>query len=189
MFRTQVAADITLGIYGRYPVLIRDDDLRRQPLGLSFGTLFHMANDSGLFHQPEDFAHDECNGWSFEHDRKEYLPLYEGKMLAHFDEGFATYRDATQAQLNVRALQRLSEKEHDDPNLEPLARYWVRRSNVLKRLGDNWDREWLLGWRDITKAEQMRTLIPSVLPATAVGYVFLIAVPRRPKDAPSLHAV
>jgi hypothetical protein len=130
MFRTRVDADITLGIYSRHRVLIRDDEPAGNPWGLSFGTIFHMANDSGLFRPPEEFAEDEFNGWSYQRNSKEYLPLYEAKMLSHFDHRFATYRGATQAQLNVGALPRLADADHDDPNLEPLAHYWVDRPEV-----------------------------------------------------------
>jgi hypothetical protein len=76
-------------------------------------------------------------------------------MLSHLDHRFATYRGATQAQLNVGALPRLADADHDDPNLEPLARYWVDRSEVAAGFEDRWDRNWVLGWRRITKAEQM----------------------------------
>ena len=107
MFRTRTDADITLKIYNRHPVLIRDDDPDGNPWGLSFGTLFHMANDSGLFHQPEDLSNAHFNGWSYQHGGKEYVPLYEAKMLSHFDHRFSTYRGATQAQLNVGSLPRL----------------------------------------------------------------------------------
>jgi hypothetical protein len=115
-----------------------------------------MANDSGLFRPPVDFSDDEFNGWSYERDSKAYVPLYEAKMLSHLDHRFATYRGATQAQLNVGALPRLADADHDDPNLEPLARYWVDRSEVAAGFEDRWDRNWVLGWRRITKAEQMR---------------------------------
>ena len=80
-------------------------------------------------------------------------------MLSHFDHRFSTYRGATQAQLNVGSLPRLSEKEHDDPDLESLARYWVDRIEVTARLQDRWDRDWLLGWRDV--APGPATLAPS----------------------------
>ena len=33
VFRSRIDAEITLGIYRRHPVLIRDGDPRRQPLG------------------------------------------------------------------------------------------------------------------------------------------------------------
>ena len=59
-----------------------------------------MANDSGLFHSRDDLADAKFNGWSYKRGGKEYVPLYEAKMLRHFDHRFSTYRDATQAQLN-----------------------------------------------------------------------------------------
>ena len=56
-----------------------------------------------------------------------------------------------------------SAKEHDDPDIEPLARYWVDASEVAPKLEDKWDRDWLLGWRDITNPGNERTFVPSVL--------------------------
>ena len=189
MFRTRRDANITLGVYRRHPVLIRDGIVDGNSWGLSFGTLFHMANDSGLFCRPEDVDSVGHNGWSYEFDGVEYLPLYEAKMLGHFDHRFSTYRDATQAQLNVGSLPRLSEKQHDDPCLEPLARYWISREFVVKALAGKWDREWLLGWRKIARSSDMRTFVPSVMPFSAAGDAFLLALPENPQSAPLLHAV
>jgi len=189
MFRTRTDADITLKIYNRHPVLIRDDDPDGNLWGLSFGTLFHMANDSGLFQQPKDLSHVHFNGWSYQHGSKEYVPLYEAKLLSHWDHRFSTYRGATQAQLNVGSLPRPSEKEHDDPDMEPLARYWVDKSEVASKLDDKWDRQWLLGWRDIARASDSRTFVPSVLPASAVGHVFPLAFLADKTHAASLHAI
>ena len=106
MFRTRTDADITLGIYRRHPVLIRDGEPTAIPGGCRSARLFHMANDSGLFHQPDDLADADFNGWSYDEASHEYLPLYEAKMLGHFDHRFSTYRDATQAQLNEGSLPR-----------------------------------------------------------------------------------
>lgn len=189
MFRSRKDADITLGIYSRHPILIRDDDPDGNPWELSFATMFHMANDSGLFHAPDDLTDATFNGWSYERDGKEYVPLYEAKMLSHFDHRFSTYRGATQAQLNVGALPRLTDEQHDDPELEPRARYWVARNEVEGRLKGRWDRQWLLGWRDITNSGNERTFVPSVLPASAVGHVFPVAVPEDPILAVLLHGL
>ncbi|WP_232079246.1 Eco57I restriction-modification methylase domain-containing protein [Mycobacterium conspicuum] len=190
MFRSRVDADITLGIYNRHPVLIRDDDPDGNAWGLSFSQgLFNMASDSHLFHQADDLSRAHFNGWSYEHGRKEYVPLYEAKMLSHFDHRFSTYRGATQAQLNVGSLPRPSDKEHDDPDMEVLARYWIDRSEVSARLAGRWDRDWLLGWRDIARSSDSRTLLPSVLPASAVGHVFPVAFLAEPASAPRLQAV
>ncbi|WP_052091351.1 Eco57I restriction-modification methylase domain-containing protein [Modestobacter caceresii] len=189
MFRTRADADITLGIYERHPVLIRDGATDGNPWDLSFGTLFHMANDSGLFNQPDDLVDATFNGWSYERDDIELVPLYESKLLSHYDHRFSTYRHATQAQLNKGTLPRLSEAEHDDPDIEPLARYWVKRAGVTRALGKKWDRDWFLGWRDITNTWNERTFVPSVLPFSAVGHVFPLAFPGEPGDGVVLHAL
>ncbi|TWF75631.1 N-6 DNA methylase [Pseudonocardia hierapolitana] len=189
MFRTRTDAEITLDIYRRHPVLVRDTGDGRNLWGLSFTRLFDMANDSGLFHQPDDLADAHFDGWSCHRGDAEFLPLYEAKLLGHFDHRFSTYRDATQAQLNVGSLPRPTDTQHDDPDMEPLARYWVARSEVRKQLATRWDRDWLLGWRDIARTSDMRTFVPSVFPTAAVGDPFLLALPTRPDHGPLLHAV
>ncbi|ORV46322.1 restriction endonuclease [Mycolicibacter engbaekii] len=190
MFRSRADADITLGIYSRHPVLIRDDDADGNPWCLSFSQgLFNMASDAGLFRTADELAYAGFNGWSYERDGTEYVPLYEAKMLSHFDHRFSTYKDATQAQLNVGTLPRLSDEQHDDPNLEPLARYWVKRSDIDTVLSERWDRKWLLGWRDIARASDSRTFVPSVFPKAAAGDPCLLALPQSSANGPLLHAV
>ncbi|MDN5749620.1 MAG: N-6 DNA methylase, partial [Pseudonocardia sp.] len=225
MFRTRADAEITLGVYRRHPVLIRDAG-DRNPWGLSFMRMFDMANDSGLFAQPDDLRDGEFDGWAHHRDGATFLPLYEAKMLGHFDHRFSTYQGATQAQMNKGTLPRLSGPGHDDPDLEPLARYWVAGPEVRNRLAGRLvlpdetldiaasdggshrevrgrrsrrarpaldrpveDRGWLLGWRDIARASDARTFVPSVLPTSAVGHVFPIAFPAQPEYGPLLHAV
>lgn len=190
VFRTRIDADITLRIYRRHATLIRDDVPDGNPWGLSFSQgLFNMASDSGLFFQSEDLPNADFNGWSYKDAGREILPLYEGKLLGHFDHRFSTYQGATQAQLNKGTLPRLTDKQHGDPLSEPLVRYWVEDSQVTKAVPDKWDRDWFLGWRDSTNASNERTFIPSALPMTAVGHKFLLAYPVCPAHAPLLHAV
>lgn len=189
MFRTRTDADITLGIYNRHPILLRDNDSDGNPWQLSFGTLFHMANDSGLFMQPDDLSDDHFNGWSYTDGNTEYLPLYEAKLLNIFDHRFSTYRGATQAQLNVGSLPRLSVKEHDDPDTEALARYWVDKAEVMTKMKDKWDRGWFFGWRNITNAGNERTFVTTVLPQSAINHAFPLAFPAEPSHGFLLHAV
>jgi hypothetical protein len=189
MFRTRVDAEITLGIYNRHPILIHETDEYGNPWGLAFARQFHMADDSEFFHPPEFFDAGKFNGWSYERDGMEYLPLYEGKMLWHFDHRFSTYRDATAAQLRVQTLPRISDDQHDDPWVEPLARHWVARSEVARKMGENWDRGWLLGWRDVTRSGAERTLVPAVMPFSALGDKFIPAFPTDRSHGPLLQAV
>ena len=189
MFRTRTDADITLGIYRRHPVLILDDAPDGNSWGLSFTRLFDMANDSGLFSQPEDLKDAEFNGWSYERGGREYVPLYEGKMLWHFDHRFSTYRGATQAQLRMQTLPRVTDDQHNDPFEEPLARYWIDRAKVADALRGKWDRQWLLGWRNITGVEKVRTFVTAVLPGSAINHAFPLAFPANPAYGPLLQAL
>ena len=188
VFRSRRDAEITLGIYRRHPILVREDDPTGNPWGLSFMTMFHMANDSGLFRTAEWLENEgaEFDGWAWRAGERTWLPLYEAKMLSHWDHRFSTYRDATQAQLNVGSLPRLTEAQHDDPECEPLARYWVEEAQVLEetRAGG----KWLFGWRDIARASDARTVVPALTPRTGFGDTWLIAHPQNGKT-PWLHAV
>jgi hypothetical protein len=189
MFRTRVDADITLGIYTRLPILIREDESNGNAWQLAFSQgLFNMASDSHLFQQAADLADSDFDGWSRSSGIDEYFPLYEAKMLNIYDHRFSTYRGATQAQLNVGALPRLTDKEHDDPDTEPVARYWVDRKEVQAKLGAKWDRAWLLSWRLISNTGNERTFVPTVFPRTAIGNASGLAYPANATDAILLHA-
>jgi hypothetical protein len=191
LFRSRTDAEIAVGIYRRHPVLIRDGDDDGNPWALRFGTMFHMANDSGLFWTADGLASQgaESDGWAWTKGEQRWLPLYEAKLLSHYDHRFATYADASQAQLNKGTLPKLTDDQHDAPGIEPLARYWLSESDVAEAVGDRWDRDWLLGWRDITGQEKWRTFVPCVLPRSAVGDGFLLAFATMPKQVAPLQAV
>lgn len=190
MFRSRTDADITLSIYSRHPVLMHDNRPDGNPWMLSFSQgLFNMSSDSGLFNTADDLADAKFDGWSYTRNTTEYVPLYEAKMVSHFDHRYSTYKGATQAQLNKGTLPRVTDDQHDDPTLEPLARYWIERPKVDSELRGRWDRLWLLGWRDITNVTNERTFVPCVLPVSAVGHVLPVALPDNPGSSCTLHGL
>jgi len=191
LFRSRRDAEITLGVYRRHPVLIREGDPKGNPWGLSFATLFHMANDSALFRSADEIAalRATFSGWAWERGEMRWLPLYEGKLVSHFDHRYSTYKGATQAELNMQTLPRLSDQDHQNPGEESLTKYWIPERSVDEAIGARWDRQWLLGWRDITGQEKWRTVVPSVIPRAAVGHVFPVAFLSDFHRAPLLQAV
>ncbi|MEU3070490.1 DNA methyltransferase [Streptomyces sp. NPDC006906] len=198
VFRTRRDAEITLGIYKRVPVLMREADEQGKgatnPWGLTFMRMFDMSNDSHLFRAKAEL---EAKGWKltgniFTHlsDGRRYLPLYEAKMLHHYDHRLGTYEGQTQAQANVGTLPRATPEQHDDPDYAPLPRYWVpefdvdsgkrdKKGNrivwpgVATRLAEReWWNGWLMGWRDVARSTDTRTMIGTALPAYGVGHKF-----------------
>jgi hypothetical protein len=53
-------------------------------------------------------------------------------------------------------------------------------SAVEERLRTKWSRPWLLGWRDICRSTDERTVIASVVPRVGVGDKFLLMMPSKP---------
>ncbi|MFD6679959.1 Eco57I restriction-modification methylase domain-containing protein [Micromonospora parva] len=187
VFVSRRDAEITIDIYRRVPVLWRDTPDGNK-WGITFAQgLFNMATDSRHFITAEKA---ETDGWRrdgnrYQRGREQLLPLYEAKMTHHYDHRFSTYEGATQEQLNKGTLPRLDDAAHSDPALGAQPRYWVAESLVEEKLaGDpnrgkpDWPHDWLLGWRDIARSVDERTVISTVIPRVGVGDKFLLALAR-----------
>lgn len=168
IFRSRRDAEITRGIYRRVPVLIDENGGDAgNPWGVSFNRLFDMANDSGLFRTRQEL---EGEGYRLEGNYfirgegaalTEYVPLYEAKMVHHYNHRWATYLKGEFSAPTGEVLR--------DPTAAILPRYWVPKGEVEHRLRDRWDRGWLLGWRDICRSTDERTVIANVIPRVGVG--------------------
>ncbi|MFC8172077.1 Eco57I restriction-modification methylase domain-containing protein [Streptomyces sp. NPDC057325] len=208
VFRSRRDAEITLEIYRRVPVLIKEDNPAGNPWGMSLSTMFNMASDSHLFRTQDELtaAHWTLNGNVFERDGERYLPLYEAKMLHHFDHRLGTYESQTEAQANMGTLPRVTPEQHDDPRFVPMPRYWVpelgvdagrkdRKGNaaieagVASLLADKkWDRKWLIGFRKITNQTNRRTLLSFIFPAHGLGDSANLMLPTSDGNVAALYA-
>ncbi|MCL6622943.1 MAG: N-6 DNA methylase, partial [Syntrophobacterales bacterium] len=145
--------EITKGIYERVPVLIQDGPPEVNPWGISFLCMIHMANDSRLFRTREQlegegwtlsgnvFLQNVADGFSRRSGsvaegsspaqaeacgyQDRYLPLYEAKMMHHFDHRWATYEGTKTREVTLR--------EKQDPDFVVLPRYWVPEPEVTAR--------------------------------------------------------
>ena len=190
-FRSQHDANINLAMYRRAGVLWLEGDPDGNPWGLRLRRMFHMADDSGLFRTRADLV---SGGWrlgadQFEKDGAVMLPLYEAKMIHHFDHRFGTYEAQSAAQANQGKLPELDDVAHADPSRVTQPRYWVSENHVSAWLEDTWDRHWLLGWRDVTGAGVIRTVIACIIPRVAVNHTFPVMMPSSdPRLVTALYA-
>ena len=190
-FRSRRDADINLEMYRRSGVLWREGDPDGNPWGLRLRRMFHMADDSDLFRTR---SHLVSGGWRpmvdrFEKDGTVMLPLYEAKMIHHFDHRFGTYEAQSVAQANQGKLPELDDIAHADPCRVTQPRYWVPEEHVSAWMEDTWDKHWLLGWRDVTGAGVIRTVIACIIPRTAVNHTFPLMMPsRNPRLVTALYA-
>lgn len=166
VFRSRRDAEITLGIYRRVPVLIKEGDPKGNPWGVSFMTMFHMSNDSHLFHTREDL---ESDGWTltgnvFTKGNAKMLPLYQGMMATFYDHRAADVVSSATAGKRQNQPAYLDVAAHAVADRFVLPRYWVAEREIPVAGG-----EWLLAFSDITSPTNERTVVTYPLPRVAVG--------------------
>ncbi|HQD27240.1 MAG TPA: ATP-binding protein, partial [Methanoculleus thermophilus] len=168
IFRSKRDAEITKAVYRRVPVLV--DEAKGEagnPWGVSFQTMFHMSNDSHLFRTREEM---ETAGFVLEGNRfvrgeEVWLPLYEGKMVWHYDHRYGTF-EGVKDRGNTHIPTPTTE-EHADPEYLVMPWYWVKEESVSENSFSNMD---FLVFRDITNTTNERTWISSIIPFSGVGH-------------------
>ena len=187
IFRSKRDMELTKAIYERVPVLIKEGPPEENLWGIRFSRMFDMANDSHLFCTREALEGDgwKLQGNTFCKSEEKCLPLYEGKMIWHFDHRFGTYKEQTQAQANQGKLPELDEQQHADPSIFPLPHYWVHESHFPEVMNDG--RKVFLAFRDITSAALMRTAVFSITPIIPCGHTLPIIVSSTKLTKELLH--
>ncbi len=192
VFRSRADAELTAKVYGRVPVFIDESrGVDSDPWQIIFHSrLWHMAEDSQCFRtaaqlQEAGFERDgvdwirrEVNG-SSEGQAERYVPLYEAKMIHFFDHRFGSYGDRGDTR-GYRVLPETSISQHADPSFEAVPFYFVSGAEMKARLPAEWQRRWLLTFKDITSATNERTAIFSVIPLVAVGHSAPLIFPMSP---------
>ncbi len=169
VFRTRRDADITLDIYRRVPPLLSHRRTDGNPWGLSFKQgLFNMTSDSHLFRGYNELRD---KGWLlsgnvFERGPERMLPLYEGKMVHHYDHRWAT-TDAIDG-----TTRELSQLEKRDPACLAMPRYWTDEREVDASAQDH--RTWFAGFRNVAPPTNARTIIVGAVPRSGTGNSFCL---------------
>lgn len=172
-FRWGVDAEVTATIHAAAPVLIRryEDGSVQNPWDVNFLRMFDMANDSASFldHSAiEPLITARRGAMAVLSDGREVYPLYEGKMLWHFDHRYGTYEGQTEKQANKGVLPHVNDTDHNDPKFRVQPRYWLDAHETIAAMAANADRDWFFAWRDVGPTE--RTFVGSIIPKTALGH-------------------
>jgi uncharacterized protein (DUF433 family) len=156
IFRTTKDAELTLKVYKNGKVLLnKEKDIVSWKIRFKQG-LFNMTSDSHLF---------------LDRNNVELMtyPLYEAKMIWHYDQRFSTYENATQQNINEGNLPQFTETEHQDPFKRILPKYWVKKADITEAL-NNYSKKWFFIGRGIAPATNERTFIYSIIPFSGVGH-------------------
>lgn len=168
IFRTKRDAEITKEVYQKIPVFVREGQKEINPFEIQFLRMFDMTNDSYLFKTYEqlDNMSGQIIGNNFIVGKARFIPLYEAKMIWHYDHRFGSYKNVKQGSTNSN-LPNASVEDYQNPNYEIIPRYWVKEESIKKIFKNEFNKEWLLGFRGITNSTNERTIIFDIFPKSA----------------------
>ncbi|MBD2730490.1 N-6 DNA methylase [Nostoc sp. FACHB-892] len=189
IIKSAVDAKIIISIYNRIPIFkkekasVWDGWLFDDRQGL-----FNITSDSKLLKRKNEleilgFISD---GYNFMKDSNIYFPLYESKLIDHFNHRKATFQGidedkiyGTRPQTNKLDISLLS-----NPNWSILPRYWASKEQVLSRIPETWKSSWLIGFRrTISAVADSRSVTFTILPLVGVGDSMPVIFPKhKPKE-------
>ncbi|WP_438492025.1 Eco57I restriction-modification methylase domain-containing protein [Streptomyces asiaticus] len=183
VFRARRDADISLAVYRRIAVLVKVGDPEGNPWGVSLGRMFHMSEDSHLFHTRGSL---EADGWvldgnSFAKGESKMLPLYEGRMGHQYTHRFADSTGAREA----------SQFELETASFVVQPQYWVSSEETHQRQERRkfGCRTGMLGHRRVARNNDERTSIAAIIPWGPASYGWTLSAGPSAHELALLEAV
>ncbi len=116
--------------------------------------MIDMASDSALF---------------LDHPDESCVALIEGKMIDPYDHRFASVIFIASNKLRPNQPEFTTSEQHLDPGYTVRPLSWVPKHEVELRLS-KWNRQWLIGFKDVTAATNERTALFSAMPRVGIGH-------------------
>jgi hypothetical protein len=178
IFRTRRDAALTTAIYGRLPVLVnRINDTEVKAWPVRYATMFHMTNDSNLFRTRQELEEREgaypIGGNRLRSAAGDWVPLYVGRMIHQFDHRAASVEVNAENLHNAALSGEITAEQKADPSFVPTPQYWVPLGKVT--FPDGLD--WVVCFRDIARATDVRTIISAVGPRAGYGNKLPLLLP------------
>ena len=85
-------------------------------------------------------------------------------------------RGPDRVQANQGKLPEFDESQHADPCRVSFPWYWVPAEDALVRLDSRWEKQWLLGWRDVCRNTDTENCHREPNPLYGVGHKFPIMI-------------
>ncbi|GAA0901089.1 Eco57I restriction-modification methylase domain-containing protein [Streptomyces thermoalcalitolerans] len=196
IFRNRRDANLTTGVYRRFPVLQNEAARDGNSWKIDFKYIFRSANDRDILRTRDELEEDgwQLQGNTFVRGDERMLPLYEAKMVDFFNHRAADVVKSLTAVNRQNQPRYLSAKELQDPTRQALPLNWVQDTGTVStprngrdvevpgvsmRLAEaRWERDWLCGWCDVTASTNERTAIPAFIPRVATLHTYPLMLPR-----------
>lgn len=156
VFRSRRDAELTKAIYRRVPIFIKEGPPEENPWGIRFRRIFDMNKQETL---------KICKNQAYEG----FIRMYEAKLFHQYNHRWGTY--------SLKNVNLVSDEYRKDPGYLIQTRNYIPNVEMISRLKDLWDYNWLIGFRDITNATNERTCIMTILPISGTDFSVRLLLP------------
>ncbi len=154
IFRSKRDMALTKAIFERVPVLV-NERTGTNPWGAYYMRLIDLSDHSEYLR----FAWEEkSSDWN--------VPLYESKLISSYDHRFSTFAGTSRQRYIAGQPRELSLDEKTDPSLSIIPRYFLPHDlarNLFAKY-HNYERPWLLVWRDVARSTDEHTCFAAAIP-------------------------
>lgn len=170
-FRNKQDAEIVKKIYKNVPIFI-DENKNHNPWSVIIRRMFNETDDSELLKTKEQL---DADGYAlnslghYVHNEDVYVRFYEAKMINQFNHKFGTFKDVNDEEITKGNCRSLTIDELNDPKTIAIPRYWISEKSFERKLENKNFTKWFVTFRNITNAENERTVIFTIIPKEASG--------------------
>ena len=184
LFKNKQDADLVLAVYRRLPAL-HNHTKKNLTWPVRCSTMFHMTSASHLFRTEKELTEQGfkrvANKNILHYEKKDYVPLYQGRMVYQFDHRFSTVKINTENLYNPYVTEVTTAQEHADPKFLPEPHNWIPQEEFAKKVKT--DMQYFLAFRNITNATNERTMISAIAPRVGFGNSASVLLPLDGEEA------
>ncbi len=184
IFLTKRDADTVLDIYRNHPVFDAENkNFENLTAVVRHVALAHMTNDSGHFWTRQQLEEHGAYPAALGRWRKggdEWLPLFQARMIHHYDHRFNSIEINPNNVHNPYVNVAVTSDQHRDPTFYADHPYWVASSFVSNKFVDC--PGYALGFRDIARTTDERTMTATVVPWGGYGHTLPILICNGPEN-------
>lgn len=169
VFRNPRDGELNARIYAANPIL---KPSQRDDWNVELLQVFHMSNESGLFHNAAELVSD---GWTQDgvkwvRSGMEMWPTWEGKMVAHYDHRFADIIYNPENASRPQQPRPTPASKKQDPLFAATPYQWAPKSEAERRVPDYWPHDWFPAIKRVSSATNERTFTGCIIPQGAISY-------------------
>ena len=168
IFRSKRDADLTTVIYGNaVPLVDRSSGTEVKAWPVKYLRMLDMTNDSGLFRTRKELEDQEgaypLGGNIYGSAAGNWVPLYEGKMIWHFNHRAASIIVNEENQHRPAYPSNSLSESLANPSFVPTPQFWIKAAEKPKNMKP------VLAFRDVTNPTDRRTMDASFIPYHYAG--------------------